>query len=41
MNGDFEVIGLTELGNEPESTAPEADALSTWSCDKLIPSALL
>ena len=26
---NFQVIGLTRLGNEPESTAPEADALST------------
>ena len=29
MNTNFQVIGLTRLANEPESTAPEADVLST------------
>ena len=29
MNINFKVIGLTRLGIKPESTAPEADALTT------------
>ena len=29
MNTNFKVIGLTRLGIKPESTAPEADALTT------------
>ena len=29
MNSNFKVIGLSRLGITPESTAPEADALST------------
>ena len=29
VNTNFKVIGLTRLGIEPESTAPEADALTT------------
>ena len=29
MNTNFKVIGLTQLGIKPKSTAPEADALTT------------
>ena len=29
MNTNFKVIGLTRLEIKPESTAPEADALTT------------
>ena len=29
MNTNFKIIGLTRLGIKPESTAPEADALTT------------
>ena len=29
MNTNFEVIGLTRPGINPESTAPEAEALTT------------
>ena len=29
VNASFKVIGLTRLGIKPESTAPEAEALST------------
>ena len=29
MNTSFKVIGLARLGIKPESTAPEADALTT------------
>ena len=29
MNTNFKVTGLTRLGMKPESTAPEADALTT------------
>ena len=29
MNTNFKDIGLTRLGIKPESTAPEADALTT------------
>ena len=29
MNTNFKVIGLTRLGIESKSTAPEADALTT------------
>ena len=29
MNTNFKVIGLTRLGIKPESSAPEADALTT------------
>ena len=31
----FEVIGLTRFGIKPESTAPEADALTTRSFELL------
>ena len=30
VNTNFKVIGLTRLGIKPTSTAPEADALTTW-----------
>ena len=30
LNTSFSVIGLTRLGIKPESTAPEADAHTTW-----------
>ena len=29
MNNNSKVIGLTRLGDEPESTGPEAEALTT------------
>ena len=35
MNTNFEVIGLTRLGIKPESTAPEADALTTRPSEML------
>ena len=35
MNTNFKVIGLTRLGIKPESTAPEADALTTWPSELL------
>ena len=33
MNTNFKVIGLTRLGTKPESTALEADALTTRPSD--------
>ena len=33
MNTNFIVIGLTRLGKKLESTAPEADALTTRSSE--------
>ena len=35
MNTNFKVIGLTQLGIKPESTAPEADALTTQPSELL------
>ena len=35
MNTNFKVIGLTRLGIKPESTAPEADDLTTQSFELL------
>ena len=35
VNTNVEVIGLTPLGIKPESTAPEADALTTRSSEVL------
>ena len=33
MKINFKVIGLTRLGIKPESTAPEADAVTTRSSE--------
>ena len=33
MNSDFKVIGSTQLGIKPESTAPRADAFTTQPCE--------
>ena len=35
VNTNFKVIGLSRLGIKPESTAPEADALTTRSSEQL------
>ena len=35
MNTNFKIIGLTQLGIKPESTAPDADALTTWPSELL------
>ena len=36
MNANLKVIGLTRLGMKPKSTAPEADALTTWPSELLL-----
>ena len=36
MNTNFKVIGLTRLGIKPKSTAPEADALTTYKIVRII-----
>ena len=35
MNANFKVIGLSRLGIKPESTAPDANALTTWPSELL------
>ena len=35
VNAKFKVIGLTQLGIKAESTATEADVLTTWPCELL------
>ena len=35
MNANFKVIGLTRIAVKPESTAHEADVLTTWPSEKL------
>ena len=41
MNTNFNVIGLTRLGIKPESSAPEADALTTPPYELLIYSTII
>ena len=36
MNTDSEVIGLTLLGIQPKSRAPEVDALTTWPSELFV-----
>ena len=36
MNTNFKVIGLTQFGIKPKSTAPEADALTTRPSEQLL-----